>query len=59
MARFEDEVLYGISIDGNQPGVWDENYPSQKEIDFYSAPQYKSIEVIEKDVTYENVAKIR
>lgn len=58
MTKFEDEVLYGISIDGNRPGVWSKEYPSAHEIEFNSAPQYKSIEIIEMDVTYETVAKI-
>lgn len=59
MNKFEDEVLYGISIDGNKPGLWSEKYPSEQEIEFNLAPRFKTIEIVEKAVTYETVAKIR
>jgi len=59
MNKFEDEVLYGISINGMKPSTWSKEYPSKNEMNFNSAPQFESIEIIEKDVTYENVAKIK
>lgn len=59
MDKFEKETLYGISINGNNPGMWNRNYPSEREIKFNSAPQYESIEIVKKVVTYEKVAKIK
>lgn len=53
------EILYGISIDGHKPTVWSEDYPTQKEIEFNITPQCKSVEIIEKDVNYFKVAKIK
>lgn len=57
MEKFENEVLYGISINGKKPHRWDPEYPSISPI-LNLEQLYKSVEVIKKEVTYQSVAKI-
>lgn len=58
MGKFENEILYGISINGKKPHGWDKEYPNIPPI-LNLEQLYKSVEIIKKEVTYQSVAKIR
>lgn len=55
----ENEVLYGISIDGRKPCMWSEEYPDLRKLNLNFDLLYKSVEIIKKSVTYQSVTKIR
>ena len=57
MWNLDDEVSYGISINGAKPTIWFNEYPKEKELDFWTTPQCKSVEVIESNVSYFKVGR--
>lgn len=59
MSRVLDEVLYGISINGQLPKMWSEQYPVEEEINFHCPSQCESMEIIEKRIAYFPIAKIK
>ncbi len=58
MGKFENEILYGISINGRKPHRWDQEYPNIAQI-LNLEQLYKSVEIIKKEVTYQPVEKMR
>lgn len=58
MEKFENEILYGVSINGKKPHAWDKVYPNVPST-LNLEQLYKSVEIIKKEVTYQLVAKIR
>lgn len=58
MGKFENEILYGVSINGKKPHTWDKVYPNVPST-LNLEQLYKSVEIIKKEVTYQLVAKIR
>lgn len=59
MKNIKDEVLYGVSINGKKPSMWDEEYPDILNQNLNFEQLYKSVEIIRKNVTYQSVEKIR
>ena len=59
MENIKDEVLYGVSINGKKPRMWDEEYPDILNQNLNFEQLYKSVEIIRKNVTYQSVEKIR
>lgn len=57
--KIENEVMYGISIDGRKPSTWSEEYPDLTKLNLNFDLLYKSVEIIKKSVTYQPVTKIR
>lgn len=58
MEKFENETLYGISVDGRKPCAWDKEIPDLEKTNLKFDLLYKSCEVIKKNVTYESVKKL-
>lgn len=61
MDSIKNEVLYGVSVDGLKPCSWDKEYPDESEIFRYLNLErlYKSVEIVEKNVSYQVVKKVR
>jgi hypothetical protein len=59
MKKFKDEILYGISLDGRKPSMWDEDLPEVEKTNTDLRLLYDSCEIIKKNVTYELVEKLR
>ena len=51
--------MYGVSINGKKPRMWDEEYPDILNQNLNFEQLYKSVEIIRKNVTYQSVEKIR
>lgn len=58
IGKFENEVLYGISINGRMPHRWDQEYPNIPPM-LNLEQLYKSVEIIKKEITYHLAEKIR
>ena len=59
MENIKDEVLYGVSINGKKPRMWDEEYPDILNQNLNFEQLQKSVEIIRKNVTYQSGEKIR
>lgn len=59
MERIENEVFYGISINGKKPNEWGNEYPNIPDSLNLEVLQYKRVEIIKKDVTYQSVEKVK
>lgn len=58
MGNFENETLYGISVDGRRPSAWNKEIPDLEKTNLKFDLLYKSCEVIKKNVTYESLKKL-
>jgi hypothetical protein len=56
--KFKDEVLYGISINGKKPCIWDKEIPDMEKTNLKFELLYDSCEIIEKDIIYKSVKKL-
>lgn len=61
MGKFENETLYGISINGKKPSIWEEERPNVEKSNLdlnLLKPFYGTYEVVKMSITYEVDEKI-
>lgn len=59
MKKFDDEIFYGISLNGKKPHDWSKDLPEVERTNIDLELLYDSCEIVKMNVTYESVEKLR